>query len=113
MEIYGVDVDSNITALVVRDAILRCFIEAHIEDAKKQGLDNLEDAEKLCIQKVHEAFQQTGGDFDNPTKAALLKAVGFLAEFSRSFRYPNIIEKHKTQIMQLLSLIPGDPLIMP
>ena len=113
MVIYGVDLDNPVTALEVRDAIMRCFIEAHFEDAQKQGAADPLIAEKLCRDKVHEAFQKTGGDSENPTKATLLNAVGFLAEFSKTFRDPSIIERHKAQIMQLLCVIPGEPFINP
>jgi hypothetical protein len=113
MVIYGVDIDKPVSTLEARDAIMRCFIEAHFEDAQKQGITDPLVAEKTCRDKVQEAFQKTGGDFQNPTKGALLNAVGFLAEFSKTFRDPTIIEKHKTQIMQLLSIIPGEPFITP
>jgi hypothetical protein len=114
MDIYGVDLDKPITALSARDAVVKCFIEAHSEDAKRQfGVVDSSAAEKLCVDKVQESFKQTGGDFENPTKGALLNAIGFLAEFSKSFRDPTIIEKHKAQILEILSLIPGEPLITP
>jgi len=114
MVIYGVDIDNLVTPIEARDAVVKCFIEAHSEDAQKQyGVVDVIAAEKLCKDKVQEAFQKTGGDFENPTKGALLNAVGFLAEFSRAFRDPTIIEKHKAQIMQLLSVIPGEPAITP
>lgn len=114
MVIYGVDLDKPVTPLAVRDAILRCFVEAHFEDAQKAGGTN--DplvAQKICEDKVKEGFQATGGDFNQPSKAALLKVVEFLAEFSKTFRDPTIIEKHKTEIMQLLTVLPGEPQITP
>jgi len=113
MVIYGVDIDNPVTPLAARDAITRCFVEAHREDAEKTAAVDSVAAEKMCKDKVQEAFKYTGGDFENPTKEALLNVVGFLAEFSKTFRDPTIIEKHKTQIMQLLSVIPGEPIITP
>lgn len=114
MEIYGVDLDKPVTPLAVRDAIVKCFTQAHSEDAEKQyGIVDPIAAQKLCEDKVKEAFEQTNGDFENPTKGALLNAIGFLAEFSKAFRDPTIIEKHKMQIMLLLSSMPGEPLITP
>lgn len=114
MVIYGVDIDNPVTPIEARDAIIKCFTEAHSEDAQKQyGILDPLAAAKLCEDKAKEAFEKTGGDFVNPTKGALLNAVGFLAEFSKAFRDPTIIEKHKAQIMQLLSVIPGEPAITP
>jgi hypothetical protein len=102
---YGVDKDKPVTPSVVRDAIINCFIQAHIEDAKKAGIDDSNMARLFCEEKVHEAFDQTGGNFDNPTKESLKYAVSYLASFSSIFRDKSIIEKHKSDINQLINLI--------
>jgi hypothetical protein len=114
MDIYGVNLDNEVTPTLVRDAVVLCFTQAHFEDAQKsQGAKNLEEAEKLCLNKVKEAFEKTGGNFESPTKQSLINAIGFLAEFAKSFRDPSIIVKHKTQIMELITAIPGEPQVLP
>jgi len=105
MNIYGVDTDKPVVPSVVRDAIVNCFIQAHIEDAKKAGIEESGMARLFCEDKVREAFNQTGGNFDNPTKDSLKYAINYLATFSSIFRDKSIIEKHKNDINQLINLI--------
>jgi hypothetical protein len=104
--IYGVDTDKDISPLEARDAILTCFAKAHCQDA---GLsDKPEDQDTVssyCKEIVKEGFRQTNGNFDDPNKESLMKVVGYLVEFSKSFRNPKIIEEHKEEIMQILSKI--------
>ncbi len=41
---------------------------------------------------VRRFFQETGGDFENPTKESLVNVCDNLAEFSKSFRSPKIVK---------------------
>ena len=100
-EIYGANADEKITPLVVRDAIVNCFFEAHCEDAGIMEEDKASNKE-YCQSIVRKAFEDTGGDFDHPTKESIMKVMGQLAEFSKSFRDPKVIEKHYMQIKGLV-----------
>lgn len=102
--LYGVDIDKPVTPVQVRDALVVCFNEAHCADA---GLDiSAQKDEALnrtyCEEIVRKMFVDTGNDFDKPTKKAIEMVIEKLADYSSHFRDKSIIEKHKTQIMQLV-----------
>jgi hypothetical protein len=112
-KIYGVDLSQNITPVIVKDAIIRCFLAAHkdvLEDLKKYGsMDSEEELEKmkkldveLLIQKY---FKETGGDFDNPSKDELVAVCDKLAEYASHFRKPDVIKKHYNEIIELVRCI--------
>jgi len=104
--IYNLDTSKKISAKNVRDAIVECFFQAHCLDT---GLDEEEFKNRLtknyCKIIVEKAFQEIGGDFDHPTKTAMFKVINHLAEFSKAFRDPEIIHKHKKEIEYLLNLL--------
>ena len=100
-KIYGIDLEEELTPLKVRDAIIQCFFEAHCADSDVVEAGQ-EASQEYCSTIVRKAFDDTGGDFDNPTKESILKVMGQLAEFAKNFRDPKIIEKHYSQIMSLV-----------
>jgi hypothetical protein len=55
---------------------------------------------------VKKGFSDLSMDFNQPTKEALLKVVGYLVEFSKNFRDPSIVLAHKESIMQLINALP-------
>jgi hypothetical protein len=98
---YGIDVNSKVTPLMVRDAITDCFWNAHCKDT------GIEESEKVanrsyCKSIVEKAFVETGGDYNNPTKESIQKCLGYLADFSKGFRDPTLITKHYNNIMVLV-----------
>ncbi|MFH1770144.1 MAG: hypothetical protein ABH828_01165 [archaeon] len=106
--IYGVDLSKPVTPMMVRDALIECFLNAHgsiLDDMKDQYKDSKEFNQikeidiKMTIKKF---FKDVGGDFDNPTKESILKVMGKLQEFSANFRKPKIIERHAGQMMLLV-----------
>lgn len=99
-KIYGVDLDGEITAIEVRDAIIKCFSEAHCLDTGLQ--EDIPATKEYCKSIVKKAFDDTSGDFDNPDKEAILNVIEALAEFSSSFRDQDVIKKHMEEIMQLV-----------
>ncbi len=102
-KVFGIDPNQPVTPLMVRDAILECFFQAHCEDV---GLDQDQTANKdYCQQIVKKAFNKAQADFDNPNKADIIKALSELKDFSQSFRDPEIIAKHAQQIMVLVNNI--------
>jgi hypothetical protein len=102
--IYGVDADSEVTSLMVRDALSQCFYQAHCEDS---GLGDGEEEinRNYCRDMVKKVFVDSGGDFEKPTKESILNAMSRLKDFSKSFRDPSIIEAHAAQIMKLVEKI--------
>lgn len=101
-KIYGVDMNKDITALMVRDAIIECFRQAHCEDSGIGNKDEIINKE-YCGDIVKKAFSDTGSDFDNPTKEMIVKALDSLKNFSMNFRDKSIIEKHYNQILRLVN----------
>lgn len=113
--IYGVDIDSKFTALDVRDAIIRCFKEAHNDvlqetmfaDQTTVDPDKIEQIKQLDINMlINQMFSKIDGDFEHPDKQTLLRLVDALGEFARSFRPPEVIEQHAAEIKLLLAKLP-------
>lgn len=103
-KIYNIDTEKEITPVMVRDAILLCFKQAHCDDLEVDVLD--EDIKtEYCKNLVKNIFDEVGGNFDNPTKQDLQKVIKGLAEFSESFRDKEIILKHFNEIMTLINKI--------
>jgi len=103
--IYGVDLSAPVTPIMVRDAIVECFYEAHCIDT---GLSDDDPApvKKYCADMVVDAFAKTGGDFENPTKDSIFVVLNQLAEFSKNFRSPAVVKQHFNEIMKLVALLP-------
>lgn len=101
-KIYGVDPDAPLTPLMVRDAIVECFWEAHCMDT---GIaeEEKELNKSYCKSLVEKAFKDSGGDFSDPTKESVIACTQQLASFAKSFRDPSIIERHYKEIMKLVN----------
>ena len=114
--IYGVDPDKKVTPVMVRDAIIRCFVLAHrdvLEKMKEYGdvgsKQEFEKTKKLDVEiLIKKMFSEVGGDFDNPTRESIVKVCDKLAEFSKSFRRPEIIKRHYGEIMKLINKMEQD-----
>lgn len=115
--IYGVDIDSEFTALDARDAIIRCFVEAHDEvlqetmfaDQTTIDPDKIDQIKHLDIKMlINQMFTKVDGDFEHPDKQALLRLVDALGEFALSFRTPDVIERHAAEIKLLLAKLPDE-----
>jgi hypothetical protein len=109
-KIYGVDLSKKITPIMVRDAIINCFVQAHSEvlEMMKECIEFKSEQEfeemKLMNVKflVESKFDEVGGNFDNPTKEEIMKVLDKLAEFGKKFRKTRIVEKHYGEIMRLV-----------
>ncbi len=99
---YGIDTSKDITALMVRDAIVSCFYEAHCAETGLGSGDESVANKEYCKTIIKKSFDDTGGDFDRPNKNSILGVLDNLAEFSKNFRDPSIIEKHYKEIMNLV-----------
>jgi len=105
--IYNVDTEKEVTPLMVRDAMLECFYQAHCLDASLGSGGAVKDKLRrdYCSQIVRKAFVDSGGDFAKPTKASIKGAVEELKEFSKNFRDREIINRHAAEIYQLAKKI--------
>ncbi|MCK5334417.1 MAG: hypothetical protein KAJ24_07895 [Candidatus Aenigmarchaeota archaeon] len=107
---YGVDLSKDITPIMVRDAIIECFVSAHsdvLEMMKEchefKSRQEFEEMKQIDVKLlIKSKFEEVGADFENPSKKDLIAVIDKLAEFARNFRRPEIIKKHYGQIMQLI-----------
>ncbi len=112
-KIYGVDVSKKVTPLMVRNAIIRCFISAHEEvlDEIKSYSDfdsekKFEEMKKINIEYlIKSIFGDIGADYNKPKKKDLIKVIDALADYSKHFRDKKIIKKHYNEIMTLIEKI--------
>ena len=111
--IYGIDLSKKITPILVRDAIIVCFKQAHKEIldltdefAEWKSEDEREKFRSLQIElHVKNAFKEAGVDFNSPTKEGLYNVLDNLVELASKFRKPDIIRKHYSEIKQLVDKI--------
>lgn len=95
-----------------RDIIVQCFFEAQHEamtrSNERRGLDTdpaLIRSEALGA--VLNAFKRTGGDYNDPDKASLVRVVESLADNASVLGTPqDIVEHHKEQIGIILAALP-------
>jgi len=108
--IYGVDVSKKVTPIMVRDAIIKCFYEAHndVLELAKENFGNpskkrFEEMKKSHVKElISDIFEWIGGDFNNPTKISLFKVIEILRRFASIYRGEEIIKKHFTDILLLI-----------
>jgi len=100
--VYGINLDKEVTATMVRDAIVTCFYEAHCAETSLSPEEKTPTNKEYCKTIIKKSFEDSGGDFDKPNKEAILGVLDNLVEFSKNFRDPSMIEKHYTQIMILV-----------
>lgn len=111
--IYGLNIKKEITPIKVRDAIKKCFLAAH-----RDILDSLKEYDLLKSEKEFRAmkdldvtllikkfFEDSGGDYDAPTKESLKKVVDMLSDYACKFRKPEIVKKHKELIMKAVNCL--------
>jgi len=112
-KIYCVDTSKEVTPIMVRDAIIECFIMAHAEilEMMKEFQEfktkkEFEDMKQLDIRLlVEKQFQELDLDFSNPTKQDLIDVVAKLSEHATNFRKPDVIKKHYNEIMVLINIL--------
>lgn len=109
--IYGVDTSRPFRPEDARDAIVECFTQAHKKilenelaaEIKNMSVEEFERIKYLNIQQlIRSYFEEIGGNYDAPDKESLVAVCDKLAEFAKRFRAEDMIEKHYSQIMQLV-----------
>ncbi len=106
--IYSIDTTKEITPEMVKGALVSCFYDAHCNQTEISDLTEKVDETSnrlYCTQIISQAFEETNGDFDNPTKESILKTLPWLANFSKNFRDQETIQKHMQEIQKLINLI--------
>jgi hypothetical protein len=99
---------TNMTPVKARDLIVQCFHQAqreHLAAASEfiHQPHEQPDLRNTVIGAVRLAFKEAGGDYDQPTKAALMKVVQVLARKSELRQTPKeIIAHHKGEIERVL-----------
>lgn len=112
-KIYGVDITKPVTPLQAREAVLKCFFQAHkevlndmIEYGEFKDKEDLEHMQKLDVElMVKNFFKEAKADFENPTKESLTKVCDMLADYAKHFRNKKIVTKHYREIMKILKKI--------
>jgi len=108
--IYGVDVDKKITPILVRDAIVNCFLDANKEVLNEMknyaNIESEKEFERMKLLNVttliKKAFADVEGDYDNPTKESLLGVISQLKEYASNFRTKELVNKHAGEILELI-----------
>jgi hypothetical protein len=101
----------NLTPIKARDLLVQCFFEAQREtfarSSKALARDHSDDeVRKSVATMVKMAFKETGGSYDQPTKASIAKAVGALTQKAAAWGTPaDIIEHHRVQIERILTVL--------
>jgi hypothetical protein len=111
--IYGINLNENITPIMVRDAIVECYYQADIEVLNKlfyeSDYDSEEDEKKTKREHVEimlkKMFNDINGDYNNPTKESLLNVIDKCKDFAKCFRDEEIIKKHYNEILELINRI--------
>jgi len=106
MQLFGVDTDRSVTPKEALAALIVCYTDARCADA---GLLTGESAKKYCTKLVRQAFTDTQGDFDNPTKQSIIKAIELLSQNATGLHNQEIVRKHKDMMMQIIASIPETP----
>jgi hypothetical protein len=111
--IYGVDITKKVTPVMVRDAIIQCFFEAHdniLELAKDffgdPDKEKFEHMKKTHVKElVENIYLKIGEDFNKPTKENLIKVINHLKKIAEVYRDNDIINTHVDELMQLINKI--------
>jgi hypothetical protein len=108
-KIYDVDPSKDVTPLMVRDAIITCFIKAHghMLDPLKEKCKTAKEFEELKKQQIiiliKRMLKEFNADFNKPTKKDLIKLIGSLERYAINFRDIRTIKKHAKEIMVLIN----------
>jgi hypothetical protein len=108
--IYGVDTNKKITPIMVRDAMIRCYYEAHCnilelasDSFYKPPKEKFEEMKKSHVQDLVETLIcKFGDDFNNPSKDSLNQVLNYLKKIASTYRTPEIINKHVNEIKLLI-----------
>ena len=100
----------QVTTLLVRDELLKCFESANREFATIQNQSPSDQALKEQVRQfVTSVFADCGVAFDNPSKGGIITAIGQCRSNAVAMMGPSgseIIEHHYSEMMKLVSRLP-------
>ncbi len=100
----------DLTPEFARDELLRCFESANREFYRILEEPVVDEALREQVRQfVTGVFQQCGADFENPTKAGILTAIGQCktnAERMMGDRGADVIRHHYDEMMKLVRRLP-------
>ncbi len=102
---------SEVTPILVRDELLRCFESANKEFMNVLSPPADDQALKAQVRQfVTGSFQSCGASFDNPTKEGIVTAIGQCkanAEAMMGQKGADIIRHHYAEMMKLVEKMPS------
>lgn len=96
----------------IKNATIECFIDAHAKELKEldhyaSNGDELKKLKEMNVELlVKKAFEETGGNFESPSKGDIVRAVDYLVGFAKNFRNQEVVMHNKDKIMKLIELLP-------
>lgn len=102
---------SEVTTLLVRDELLKCFESANREFAYLQNQKVPDEVLKQQVKQfVSTVFANCGVPFENPTKEGMITAIGQCKSNAKALMGPKgaeVIEHHYTEMMKLVGRLQG------
>jgi hypothetical protein len=100
----------ELTPLVVRDELLRCFESANKEFLRILNQPVNDQVLKNQIRQfVTGSFSQCGASFENPTKEGIINAIGECKKNAEAMMGPSgreVIDHHYREMMKLVDKLP-------
>lgn len=103
----------DINPIKIRNLIIKCFLHAHLKEvigkkSKRVTYSDYEISKQSIMAEVELTFNQVGGNYNNPSKACLLKVINLLAEKQKNRGISNeIINHHKFQLIEAINYLPA------
>ena len=102
--------DDEVTPVVVRDELLKCFESANKEFMEVLHQPATDEAIRVQVnQFVTAVFQNCGVSFEDPTKAGILTAINQCRANAESMMGPagsDIIKHHYAEMIKLVDKLP-------
>ncbi len=101
---------SQVTTVLVRDELLRCFESANREFVNLLNQPVTDEALKTQVRQfVTGVFANCGVSFENPTKTGIVSAIAQCKSNAEAMMGPSgaaIIDHHYTEMMKLVNRLP-------
>ncbi len=113
--VWGVETAEGYSPKDVREAMVNCFVSANGDMIAQMAGEELPDDETARQQKIKEltagfvrkAFAETGGDYDNPDKASIIRVLEQLKKFAKKMNHDQaMIDRHVADITKLADKLP-------
>ena len=109
--LYGVDLSKKVTPIMARDALIKCFLDAHkevLEQMKEfhefRNEAEFDEMKKMNVEVlVRKKFDEIGAPYNNPTKKQIAKVCEKVAEYANNFRKKDIVQRHYDEMKRIVS----------